>query len=98
MKRVSKRSFILIRKEAFRVNSSTRKKWLRRKARIKKRLKAARRCQAREKPMLAARNIHYDMADRTRAVAFGGIGAVQLLANKVGLVEAYNILCDGECI
>jgi len=90
MKRVSKRSFILIRKEAFRVNSSTRKKWLRRKARIKKRLKAARRCQAREKPMLAARNIHYDMADRTRAVAFGGIGAVQLLANKVGLVEAID--------
>ena len=40
--------------------------------------------------MMAASNIHYDMADRTRAIAAGGIGAIHLLAQKVGLVEDIN--------
>ena len=40
--------------------------------------------------MFAAGNIHYDLADRDRAVAHGGIGAVHLLARKVGLVEALD--------
>ena len=40
--------------------------------------------------MFAARNIHYEMADRDRAVVHGGIGAVHLLARKVGLVEAID--------
>jgi hypothetical protein len=35
--------------------------------------------------MLKARNIHYDLADRARAVTCGGIGAVHLLAQRVGL-------------
>ena len=42
------------------------------------------------KPMFAARNIHYDMADRTRAIACGGIGAIHLLARKAGLIEAID--------
>lgn len=41
----------------------------------------------RPKPMLAAANIHYELADRTRAIAPGGIGAIHLLARKVGLIE-----------
>jgi hypothetical protein len=40
--------------------------------------------------MFAARNIHYDLSDRTRAVACGGIGAVHLLARKAGLVDAID--------
>ncbi len=32
-------------------------------------------------------NIHYEIADRTRAIAPGGIGAIHLLARKLGLVE-----------
>jgi hypothetical protein len=40
--------------------------------------------------MFTARNIHYEMADRTRAVNCGGIGAIHLLARKVGLVEAID--------
>jgi Transposase DDE domain group 1 len=40
--------------------------------------------------MFAARNIHYEMADRTRAIGYGGIGAVHLLARKIGLVEAID--------
>ncbi len=40
--------------------------------------------------MLAARNIHYDMSDRDRAIACGGIGSIHLLARKVGLIEALD--------
>ena len=41
-------------------------------------------------PMMAAINIHYDIADRTRAIAAGGIGAIHLMAQKIGLVEDIN--------
>lgn len=37
--------------------------------------------------MLAARNIRYEVADRTRAIGCGGIGAVHLLAQRVGLPQ-----------
>jgi len=40
--------------------------------------------------MFAARNIEYDLSDRTRAIACGGIGAVHLLARKVGLIDALD--------
>jgi DDE family transposase len=40
--------------------------------------------------MFAAGNIRYEMADRDRAIAHGGIGAVHLLARKIGLVEAID--------
>ncbi len=71
------------------MNTSTRQKWLRRKRRIAKRLRP-RKFNARAKPMLAARNIHCDMADRTRAIAHGGIGSIHLLARRVGLIDAID--------
>ena len=71
------------------MNDTTRQKWLRRKRRIARRL-GPRRFKSRGKPMFTARNIHYQMADRTRAVGCGGIGAVHLLARKVGLIEAID--------
>lgn len=40
--------------------------------------------------MFKARNIHYEMGDRTRALGCGGIGAMHLLARKVGLIEALD--------
>jgi len=43
-------------------------------------------------PMLTATNIHYEMAERTRGVSAGGIGAMHLLATRVGLgaaIDAY---------
>jgi hypothetical protein len=40
--------------------------------------------------MFAARTIRYEMAYRTRAIGYGGIGAVHLLARKVGLVKAID--------
>ena len=38
-----------------------------------------------ERPMMTAANIHYEIADRTRATAAGGIGAIHLLVRKLGL-------------
>jgi hypothetical protein len=37
--------------------------------------------------MLSAANIHYEIADRMRGIAAGGIGAIHLLARKVGLID-----------
>jgi Transposase DDE domain group 1 len=44
----------------------------------------------RHQPMMTASNIHYEIADRTRAISPGGIGAMHLLAQKLGLVRGIN--------
>ena len=71
------------------MKNSTHAKWLRRKRRIAKRL-APRSFEARAKPMLAGRNIHYDISDRARGIACGGIGSIHLLARRVGLIDAID--------
>ncbi len=40
--------------------------------------------------MLAARNIRYELAEKTRGLGVGGIGAIHLLARRVGLIEAID--------
>ena len=40
--------------------------------------------------MLSGSNIHYEVADKARAVGCGGIGAMHLLAQRTGLTEAIN--------
>lgn len=40
-----------------------------------------------DKPMLGAGNVHYEMSSRDRAIAAGGIGAMQLLAQRLGLAK-----------
>jgi len=42
------------------------------------------------RPVFTAANIHYDVADKTRAIAPGGIGAIQLLVRKFGLAQAID--------
>jgi len=37
--------------------------------------------------MMAASNIHYEIAEKVRGIAPGGIGAIHLLAQKLGLVH-----------
>ncbi len=37
--------------------------------------------------MMAASNIHYEIGEKTRGIAPGGIGAIHLLAQKIGLVR-----------
>ncbi len=40
--------------------------------------------------MLRAQSIQYEMADRTRAIPCGGVGAFHVLAERVGLIEELN--------
>jgi len=56
------------------------------KRRIQRRLRP-KRWSERPKPMLAARNIRYEVAERTSGLAAGGIGAMHLLAQQSGLVD-----------
>lgn len=56
------------------------------KRRIERRLRAIA-WEEQAKPMLAAKNIQYEIAQRSRAVAVGGIGAMHLVAQRSGLVE-----------
>ena len=41
-------------------------------------------------PMFSESNVRYEIAGRTRAVDVGGIGAIHLLAHRVGLPKAIN--------
>jgi hypothetical protein len=40
-----------------------------------------------DQPIMTASNIHYEIADRTRATAHGGIGAMHMLVRRLGLTE-----------
>ena len=61
----------------------------RRKRRIAKRLDKFD-CSGLERPMMTASNIHYEIADRTRATAAGGIAAFHLLVQRLGLDQAID--------
>lgn len=70
--------------------SRTYRKILRnRKNRIARRLKA-RFWAEQPKPMFAASNIHYEMADKAQGVVCGGMGAIHLMCQKIGLVDDLN--------
>jgi hypothetical protein len=43
-----------------------------------------------EKPMFTARNIHYEIGDRCRGLAHGGIGTFHALARQLGLIDAID--------
>ena len=47
-------------------------------------------CRGFERPMFTASNIHYELAERVRGMAYGGIGAVHLLARRIGLIDAID--------
>jgi len=42
------------------------------------------------RPAFTATNIHYESADRVHGISHGGIGALHLLAQRIGLIEAIN--------
>jgi len=71
------------------VNTKIRKQIERRKRRIARRLDKNdnRGC---DRPIMTASNIHYEIADRTRATTNGGIGAIHLLTKKLGLDQAID--------
>ena len=70
------------------MNAKIRRQLAARKRRILKRLDKSK--MGKECPVMSASNIHYEMADRTRAISAGGIGAVHRLVKQLGLDEAIN--------
>ena len=71
------------------MNASVHRQLNRRKRRILRRIENKPGVE-RHQPMMAASNIHYAIADRTWAIAPGGIGAIHLLAQKLGLIGDIN--------
>lgn len=67
----------------------TREMVRRRKRRIDYRLRD-RTWKPQARPMLSASNIQYEMGDRLRGTAIGGIGMMQLLARRTGLIESID--------
>ena len=41
-------------------------------------------------PLFTARNIHYEISDRSHGITHGGIGAMHLLARQLGLIDAID--------
>jgi len=71
------------------VNNKIQRKLAKRKQRIQYRLRK-KSWPEQSEPMLSAGNIHYDIAQKNRGLAYGGIGAMHYLANRTGLVKALN--------
>ena len=71
------------------MNHTTHKRVLRRKRRIQRRLAGPILTPSQE-PMFTARNIHYEVADRTRGVSCGGIGVVHQMVLALGLAAALD--------
>jgi hypothetical protein len=67
------------------VNANVHRQLNRRKRRILRRIENQPGVE-RPEPMMAAANIHYEIAERVRGLAPGGIGAIHLLARKTGLI------------
>jgi hypothetical protein len=68
------------------VNPTIRRQLAARKRRIARRIENQPGVE-RHQPMMTASNIHYEIADRPRAISPGGIGAIHLMARKLGLVH-----------
>ena len=73
------------RERSFRVKRSYPKILRNRKRRIQRRLDPERGWSDQAEPIMKASNIHYEMAEKARAVNCGGIGAIHLMVNKLGL-------------
>jgi hypothetical protein len=71
------------------VNSKLRQQLARGKRRIERRLDADN-LHGSAEPMFTASNIDYEIAARSRGIGCGGIGAMHLLARRLGLIEAID--------
>jgi hypothetical protein len=71
------------------VNAKIHQQLANRKSRIERRLDKKRLGNL-DHPMFTAANIHYEIAERTRGLAHGGIGAIHVLARRIGLLDAIN--------
>ena len=71
------------------MNAKIRRKLANRKRRLERRLDKTRIGDTAQ-PVFTAANIHYEIADRCRGMAHGGIGAIHLLARRIGLIDAID--------
>jgi hypothetical protein len=71
------------------VRNTTHQKLARRKRRIARRL-ARRGGHSGDRPVLSARNIHYQVSDRAPGLGCGGIGVIHQLARQTGLIDAID--------
>ena len=71
------------------MKTKIRRQLARRKRRIERRLDKANLAGC-HRPMFTARDIHYEIADRTRGLASGGLGAMHVIARQVGLIDAID--------
>jgi hypothetical protein len=77
------------RKESFQVKKNIAKKLAQSKRKIRKRLDR-RSLPKRPGPVMQPGNIHYEIAGRARGITYGGMGAVQMLVQKLELDKAIN--------
>jgi hypothetical protein len=71
------------------VNAKIRRQLQVRKRRIQRRLDKSK-LKNLDKPVFTAANIQYDFAERGRGIAHGGIGALHVLAKRIGLARAID--------
>ena len=55
-----------------------------RKDSVKRRLKK-KRYKNQPKPIMTGQNIHYELSDKTRAMSYGGMGAIHKMVKQIGL-------------
>ena len=71
------------------MNIRNHKIYLRDKQNLETRLER-KRYEDQSSPMFKGTNINYEISDRTRAISFGGIGAMHTLVSRLGLDRAIN--------
>ena len=71
------------------MNAKIRHQLKARKQRLEKRLDKTR--FGDECPVISASNVHYEIAEKTHAIAAGGIGMIHLLVKRFGLDHAIII-------
>jgi len=71
------------------VNAKIHQQLRNRKSRIERRLDKKKLGNT-DRPVFTAANMHYEISDRIHGLAHGGIGAIHLLAKRVGLIDAIN--------
>jgi Transposase DDE domain group 1 len=75
--------------EVFQVNATIRQRLRNCKRRIRRRLRQKQWREQRRR-MLRDRNVHYEIGDKARGLHAGGLGACQLLVQRLGLADAID--------
>ena len=71
------------------MNIKIRRQLNQRKRRLERRLDKTN-LQGSARPMFTATNIHFEISDRDRGIAHGGIGAIHTVARQLGLIDAID--------